>query len=348
MALESFQSAARVTIKDVSREAGVSVATVSNAINTPEVLAPGTLERVTATIDKLGYRPNRNAIALQKRRTFSIGYRMPSETSGLALDAFLHHMVERAGTSGLDIVLFMPQPGQTEVDAYSDMIRRGAVDGFVLSGTTHKDERIDYLLDVGFPFASFGRTHAADAHSWVDVDGLEGVRLAVEHLTALGHGRIALVRWPEGSMTGDDRANGYLRGLSEAGIGSDDSLVIAVENIIEDASAAVRELLSQSNPPTAIVAVQDTLAVGAMQAVEDLGMRVGLDVAVTGFDDTSIAAHTRPALTSVRQVMESVGNTLVDMLLDLVDPGESDVRSELIRPELIVRPSSDPSVGPKT
>jgi len=348
MTFESFQSASRVTIKDVSREAGVSVATVSNAINTPQMLAPGTLERVIATIDKLGYRPNRNAIALQKQRTFSIGYRMPAETSGLALDAFLHHMVERAGSSGLDIVLFTPRPGQSEVEAYSDMIRRGAVDGFVLSGTAHRDERIDFLLDVGFPFASFGRTDAADVHSWVDVDGLAGVRLAVEHLTALGHDRIALVRWPDGSMTGDERAHGYFRGLSDADIASDDSLVVAVENKIDTASAAVQHLLALPNPPTAIVAVQDTLAFGAMQAVEDLGMRVGIDVAVTGFDDTSIAAHTRPALTSVRQVMESVGSTLVDMLLALVDPGESVARGELIQPELIVRPSSDPTAGSQT
>ena len=133
----------RVAIKDVSRVAGVSIGTVSNVLNSPEIVAPQTLKRESAVIAELGYQPNRSARALQKRRTFSIGYHIPSETDGFALDVFLHRMVERAGNANLDIVLFTPKPGQSEVEAYQDMVRRGAVDGFVISGTGRNDKRID-------------------------------------------------------------------------------------------------------------------------------------------------------------------------------------------------------------
>ena len=116
----------RVTIRDVSRAANVSVATVSNVLNTPSLIAPETLERVRQVIADLGYRPNRAARSLQKRKTFSIGYRMPGARAGFALDEFLHRVVERAGSADLEIVLFTPKESQTELDSYLDMIRRGA------------------------------------------------------------------------------------------------------------------------------------------------------------------------------------------------------------------------------
>lgn len=340
MGFETIQADGRVTIKDVSRAAGVSIATVSNAINTPDVLAPDTLKRVVATIEQLGYRPNRNAVALQKQKTSSIGYRMPNETSGFALDIFLHRIVERASTSGIDVVLFTPHPGQTEVEAYNDMVRRGAVDGFILSGTDHSDERVSYLLKIGFPFATFGRTDRPGEHSWVDVDGHEGVRLAVEHLVSLGHEHIALLRWPEGSITGDERFDGFIHGLDQAALAGDPDLIVTVENNVADAASAVGEMLAGPTPPTAIVCVQDTLALGAMKAIADAGLNVGRDIAVTGFDDTPIAAHTNPGLTSVRQMLAQVGDSVVDMLLAALVSGSEEPTSVMVRPELVVRSST--------
>src|SRR5665811_1217510 len=118
----------RVTIKDVSRKAEVSVATVSNVLNTPDRVAPETRQRVETVINQLGYVPNRTAQALQQQRTSSIGYRMPTSSDSFALETFLHRMVERAGEADLDIVLFTPEQGESEVHAYREMIRRGAVD----------------------------------------------------------------------------------------------------------------------------------------------------------------------------------------------------------------------------
>lgn len=338
---ETFQPRdRRATIKDVSRVARVSVATVSNVLNAPQVVAPETRQRVSSVIDQLGYHPNRAARGLQKQRTFFFGYRMPPETDGFALDAFLHRMVERAGEEDLDIVLFTPNPDQSELDAYQEMIRRGAVDGFVISGTGHGDERIHFLLERGFPFVTFGRTDVADQHPWVDIDGRSGIEEAVGHLTAQGHRDIALIRWPTGSISGDERAMGYELGLREAGIPVRESLIVTAENNVTSGAAAMARLLEMPTPPTAVIAVQDLIALGAMATIRDAGLRCGDDIAVAGFDDIPGAATAAPPLTSVRQPMKEVGRLVIELLLRrLADPAGAP-QSAMVVPELVVRESS--------
>jgi len=331
----------RATIKDVSEAAGVSVATVSNVLNAPERVAPTTSEKVPAVIERLGYRPSRAARALQQQRTRSFGYRIPIGTHEFALDVFLHHMVERAGRADLDIVLFTAAPGQSETDAYRSVVRRGGVDGFILSETEHGDDRVRYLLDTGVPFATFGRTDVGDEHPWVDIDGRAGVRGAVDHLVALGHRDIALIRWPEGSLSGDERAAGYVDGLEAAGLGVDSRLVTCTENSVECGRMAMDLLLSSSRRPTAVIAVQDVLAVGASVAIQQAGVSVGSDIAVVGFDNTPMARFATPSLTSVRQPLDEIGGLVVELLIDRLDgiPG-ADARSALVEPGLVVRASS--------
>ena len=145
---------ARTTIKDVSESAGVSVGTVSNVLNAPHRVAPDTRERVLQVVSELGYRPNRTARGLQARRTYLIGYLLPARELNVntALDSFLHELVSTASPHGLEVVLFAPQPGQTELEGYRDLIRRGDVDGFVLSETNYDDPRIALLAGTGISF----------------------------------------------------------------------------------------------------------------------------------------------------------------------------------------------------
>ena len=335
--------ATRVTIKDVSREAGVSVATVSNAINTPDILAPDTLQRVTETIEKLGYTPNRAAVALQRQKTSAIGYRMPSGTDGFALDRFLHRLVECAGEADFDIVLFTPRAGQTEIAAYEEMVRRGAVDGFVLSGTDHHDERIEYLNSIDTPFAAFGRTDATADHNWVDIDGEAGVRAAVDHLVELGHEKIALIRWPEGSLTGDERAAGYFAGLAAAGLDIAADYIIETENGIDQGADATERFLALEDPPTAIVCVQDWLALGVIRTLVARGLEVGSDVSVVGFDDIPSASLLPNGLTSVHQPMHLIGEALLSNRLEtFAHTPDPKPRGEMVAPHLVVRGSSGP------
>ncbi|HSJ83803.1 MAG TPA: LacI family DNA-binding transcriptional regulator [Acidimicrobiia bacterium] len=330
----------RTTIRDVSRAAGVSVATVSNVLNAPDRVAEETRRRVTEAIDQLGYRPNRAARSLPQGRSFTIGYCIPDGKERFALDTFLHQLTERASDSDMDILLFTPHRGQSEADSYREIVRRGAVDGFIVSSTVHDDERVQVLVDAAIPVVSFGRTDLADLHSWVDVDGRAGTRAAVEHLVEQGHQRLSLVAWPEGSISGDERAAGFVEGLAEAGLEVDPGHVIRVENDVESGREAAARLLDLDPAPTAIVAVQDVLAAGVVAELNARGIRGGKDVAVTGFDDSPPAIYSTPSITSVRQPIEAIGRRVVEFLMHDLEGSDGVSRSALVEPELVIRESS--------
>jgi DNA-binding LacI/PurR family transcriptional regulator len=330
----------RQTIRDVSDRAGVSVATVSNVLNAPHLVAPQTRTKVMEAIEALGYRPNRAARSLQARKSQRIGYRLPNPGPQAALDVFLHQLVATATNHGFDLTLFSPRSGQNDLDAYREVIRSGDVDGFVLSETNYADPRVELLSELGFPFAAFGRANHPSPFPWVDVDGAAGLAEVVEHLAAQGHDRIALVAWPEGSESGDKRVEGFEQGMAAAGLAVDPRLVRRVENGFVAGKTAGAELLDGGGAPTAIVTVQDELGFGAMVAVSERGLRPGVDIAVSGFDDTPAAAFVWPGLTTVRQPFEVVAQALVDLLVDRLENPESAPGSSMLVPRLVIRGST--------
>jgi DNA-binding LacI/PurR family transcriptional regulator len=218
----------------------------------------------------------------------------------------------------------------------------GRVDGFVLSDTIKDDERVRYLLDSGFPFVAFGRANEEWDFSYVDVDGEVGVRQAVEHLLALGHRRVGLIAWPEISLTGYYRHRGYVKALQAAGISPDPAWIVRTEHTEASGRQAAHTLLTlpSSRRPTAVVALSDLMAIGAMNAIYEAGLQPGRDVAVIGFDDIPTAQYLRPPLTTVRQPITEVGTRVVNMLLQLIQGEEPTEQKVLLSPTLIVRDSS--------
>jgi DNA-binding LacI/PurR family transcriptional regulator len=329
----------RTTIRQVSNRAGVSVATVSNVLNAPHLVATDTRSKVLEAIAELDFRPSRSARNLQAQRTRLIGYRLPDPGLSPALDVFLHSLVATAADNDLEIMLFSPSSGQTDLDLYRSLIRSGDVDGFVLSETNYQDPRITLLAELEFPFVAFGRAIAPKPFSWVDVDGAAGMMTVVSHLTDAGHERIALIAWPPGSESGDARYTGFVSGLSRAGLTLDPDLVVRIESDFEAGKAAGTRLLRRRNPPTAIATIQDEFAFGVMAAASELGVKVGTDLAVTGFDDSAAASLSTPGLTSIRQPMELVAGTLIQRLVDQLG-GRVSPTGTLLMPDLIVRASS--------
>src|SRR5262249_49346639 len=159
--------------------------------------------------------------------------------------------------------------------------------GFLLDATNYDDPRIAYLIDEKIPFASFGRANDSWPFWWVDVDGAYGIELAVNHLVERGHRRIGLITWETGSMTGADREQGCWRGLQNAGIAFDSAWLIRGEHSTQTGAEGAAQLLSlpADRRPTGIVCICDLFAVGAIYAVTAANLRVGQDVAITGFDD---------------------------------------------------------------
>jgi DNA-binding LacI/PurR family transcriptional regulator len=334
----------RPTIDMVARQAGVSRQTVSNAHNAPHRLRPETLRKVLGTIDELGYRPSRAARSLRTRSTQVIGCRLlpanPGGTGGI-LDRLLHALCDTARSKGYDVLTFSAASDDEEIEVFDDLLRRNAVDGFVLANTHYGDIRPEWLLGEGAHFVAFGRPWGVPsaAHSWVDVDGAAGTAEAVRHLADLGHERIGFLGLPEGSGTCDDRFEGWLRGVEVLRLPSE-GMVARAEDGIRSGKALAEKLLNLAEPPTGLVCVSDAMALGALRAIEDRGLSPGHDVSVVGFDDSPVASVLRPRLSSIRQPVEGVAQKLVEVLLAEVTGAQRHPSRALLTPWVVARESS--------
>jgi len=335
---------ARPTVESVARHAGVSRQTVSNALNAPQRVRADTLSRVLASIDELGYRPNSAARTLRTQSTRLLACRLQPQLPALAgslLDRFLHALCEAARGRGYDVLSFAAASDDVELDVMDDLVRRTAVDAYVICGTHHVDPRPAWLTARGAPFVAFGRPwgEPRPGHSWVDVDGAAGIEAVVEHLVQRGHRRIAFLGWPEGSGVGDDRFAGWRRAVEAHRLPSR-GLVRRAEDGMAAAAALADRLLAAASPPTAVVCVSDVMALGAMRSLDDRGLRPGTDVAVTGFDDSPLTTVVRPGLTSVRQPLEAVAEKVIELLLEHLHGTRSAPAQVLLEPALVVRDSS--------
>ncbi len=330
-----------VTLGDVARHVGVSAQSVSNALNTPDRVAPATRDRILAAVAELGYRPNRSARTLRNQRSRLIGVKVEAsrdDRAALLLDQFLHALAESAGAAGCHLILCQAADEAGEIAAYRELLSTTAVDAFVLAGTHTGDARVAVLRELGVPFATFGRSWDGDQDlAWVDVDGRAGIRAATEHVVGQGHRRVAHVGWPLDSETGRDRRQGWLEALAARGLEPD--LHAEEADDFDAGCAATHRLLDAPDPATALVCSSDTLALGALRALSERGLRAGPDVAVTGFDNSPAAALTTPGLTSLRQPLDQVAHDLVAALEQMLG-GTPTHRQTLLQPELVVRDSS--------
>jgi len=318
--------------------------TVSNALNAPDRLKPDTLERVLRSIEELGYRPTQAARNLRLQTTRLIGFRSTRVVGrgiGAIEERFLHALCAAARDRGYGVILFAADGDDDEIAMFEDLISRGAVDGFVLAGSHRHDPRTAWLAERDIPFVTFGRPWEPTpfVYSWLDVDGRAGVVAATRHLAEAGHRRIAFIGWPEGSEVGDDRHAGWLAASAELGLPTHDLAVRGLDGIGSGTRLAA-ELLDKTVPPTAFVCVSDTMAVGAMHAIEHRRLAVGRDVAVIGFDDSQLATVVQPALSSVRQPLESIARQCVDLLLARIEDADAPVTTCVVEPAVIARGSS--------
>ena len=329
----------RATLNSVARQAGVSRQTVSNVLNSPELVTPDTRDRVLKAIQQQGYRPHRAARQLRTRRSQLIGLRiepMRDGINGVVLDRFLHSLTASAERHDHRIMLFTASDDESETRAYADLVATVGMDAFVLTNTHHGDLRTRWLREQGLPFVTFGRPWGAEEeHPWVDVDGAAGTRLATDYLVRKGHRVIAFVGWPRDSGGGDDRRSGWLAALRAAEL--PDSPSTEVLDGVEGGRSAAARLLDGDGPaPTAFVCASDSLALGVVTELGERGLRPGADVAVTGFDDTPAAEIL--GITSVSQPISEVAAACVQQLRAvLAGPGTEPPKSVLLAPRLVLR-----------
>lgn len=343
------------TIKDVAREAGVSIATVSYVLNDKaDAVSADTRLNVLEAAKRIGYRPNVTARNLRSNQTRLIGYAWyepppfgaPLGRLNTVLDWFTFYLARAAEQAGYHVLTFT-YPPHDPAPTYDELIRTGRVDAFVLAGTVDSDPRVRFLADRAFPFVSFGRSNSAWDFPWVDTDSRAGVRAAVDYLISLGHRRIAMLGWPEGSLTGDFRLAGYRDALAAAGLAVPESYVLRGEHTEQAGRDAFARwcAMPAGTRPTAIVTASDLMAIGIMNEARQRGLQVGRDLSVIGFDDAPMTEYLQPALTTLQQPIPEIGEALIAMLEALLSKQPLEQAHVLMPPRLIIRESCAPPPG---
>lgn len=335
--------ARKVTLKEVAARAGVSYQTVSKVLNRQARVSQETARRITDAVSELGYRPNQIARNMRLRRSRMIGYTWAQTSPGQVnhiLDQFLSSMVLEAEAAGYHLLPFPFREGQAQIDDYRELIDTGRVDGFVLSSVNYRDPRAGFLLERRIPFVAFGRSDGDADFPFVDVDGADGLRQAVRHLVQRGHRRIAAIAWPEDSRVGNERLEGYLRAMRAAGLDLRPEWIQRGEGTYEFGRLAASHLIGLPDRPTAIVALNDTQAIGAMHAARECSLDVPSGLAIIGFDDAPMSQYLLPSLTTVRQPIREAGARCVEILVALMEGAHPDHTQMLLQPELVVRDSA--------
>ena len=333
----------KVTLKEVAKKSGLSVTTVSRALNGFDDVAAETKAFIRATADELGYAPNLNARRLKTAQADAIGFVLPNEDlrfSDPFFSELLSGIIDQIAQYGLELNVTTPTDSQSAEEIYLKYIRSRRVDGFILVRIEQDDPRIRLLQEHEFPFVAFGRTADDPTYAYVDEDGTYGIRQAVDHLVELGHTRIACIGEPKTLTKSNQRVQGFIAGLAAHGLTADPDLIVEGNFRQRSGRASARQLLDLPNPPTAIVAVNDLLAIGAISAVQERGLVVGKDISVTGFDDIQLAEFVTPSLTTLHQPAHEMGALLCQSLVKLINNEVQSPPQIVYQPSLVVREST--------
>ncbi|MCK2029707.1 LacI family DNA-binding transcriptional regulator [Microbacterium galbinum] len=328
----------RATIEEVAAAAGVSRSTVSRVVNGSTAVSPEALAAVHDAIERLNYVPNRAARSLASRQTHAIALIVPEDTTRFFGDPFFAAIV--AGITGtlrtsdylLNLLIASDDPG----DKMTGFVRNGGVDGALLVSHHTSDAFIDRIADA-VPVVYGGRPVRTRATDYVvDVDNVAGAREAVRRLVDIGRTRIATISGPLTMLSSIDRVQGFREALADAGL----SPFAEEEGDYSEASGAdaARRILAAGRPDAIFVA-SDLMARGALTALRASGIRVPDDIALVGFDDSSVALSCDPQLTTMRQPMYAQGEAMAQVLLSRLAGGDPP-RTTILPTELVVRGSA--------
>jgi LacI family transcriptional regulator len=340
---KTVKAPARTTIRDIARLAGVSVATVSRVINGRPDVAPDTRNAVLRVMQAENFATNRSARALSVGRTGLIGFTVPfvdeNYFTGILSGAAeaLYELEQR--------VVLCPTHHQHEREVtLLERLMNGTTDGAIILLPEESSEELRKLREYGFPFVvADPREPLDEGIPAVSAAHSSGARSATEHLLRHGHRRIALLTGTRGWTATEERLEGYKIALAAAGAPFDPELVVDGDFKTEVGYAVTRRLLELPDRPTAIFGSNDNMAVGAMRAALEQGLRVPADVSIVGFDDTELARNVFPRLTTVRQPLAELGRTAVSLLNRLIDGQRTEALRIELATRLIVRESSGPA-----
>jgi len=336
----------QVTIQDVARAAGVGRQTVSNVLNGSGRVGEAARARVLEAVAALGYHPHHGARSLRSRRTGQLAYVMPTALllpSNYIMQRFLQALAAASGRQSYNLVVVVPD-GDPRAEMRR-LIASRSVDAFLLSDMRRGDPRAALLAEAGVPFACFGRTGPGLPQHWVDIDNRAAVISAVHHVLDRGFSRIAFVGYQSADRWDDERAAGFTAGLASRGVPAEQAEMLLVDEA--DARERIRSLLagarSPAHParptrpaarPDAIVTGSDRLAAMIYGLAAELGLRIGSDLAVTGFDGSIPADLLHPTLTSISIPVDDIAVRVVLRALQQVSGASDGAPGEVVETSL--------------
>jgi LacI family transcriptional regulator len=332
------------TIKDVARAAGVSVATVSRVYNGSARVREDTRDLVRQVASDLGYSPNGAARSLITSRSHTIGVLLP-DLYGEFFSEVIRGIDLAAQRGKYHLLLSSARHDGPELEAALRSMR-GRVDGLIVMSPELDAGAARRSLPENFPVLLLNTPPSDAGFGSMAVENFEGARAMVSHLAALGHRRIAIIRGAERNFDAAERLRGYRAALEQAGLAPDPALEFAGDFSEESGHTAALAMLASRERPTAVFAANDCMAIGALSACREAGLKVPRDMALGGFDDIPMGRYLEPALTSVHVDISALGERATVRLLHMLDDASPrDLRRETLPTTLVVRRSCGAQPG---
>jgi LacI family transcriptional regulator len=334
-----------LNLTEFARALGLSISTVSRAMNGYADVSPATRARVAEAAERLGYVANAGGRLLRTGRVEAIGVVLSPPQSSFVNAFYLDILTgidEALQVTPYHLLVTTARSPEDELRILRRLVEARRVDAILFGRTRRDDPRIAYLQAVGFPFATVGRSEAAAPFAHLDIDHVTVGREAAARLTALGHREVALLNTPAPLMYSHHCRLGFEAGLAAAGLAP--AAVVADEQTEEGGYRAARTVLAGHSRPTGLVCGSDLMALGAMRALGEAGLAPGRDVAVIGCDDHPLARYATPPLTTFTVPLRAAGRRVAEILLAVMDGAPPAGLQEVWIPELVIR-ASDSRAG---
>lgn len=328
-----------IKLEDIARLAGVSPMTVSRVLNAKPGVSDATRQKVMAAVQEMGYVPNPNARALAGNTTRVLGMLVPDFTT-----EYISEIARGAGlaasSAGYELVLYTNAHQPNHINRHVTSLTRGLIDGLMVVLNDISDQQLEALQQTGIKLAIIDHRHNVPQIPSVLADNYHGARRMMDHLFSLGHRKIAFITGRLDTVASLERLRGYQEAMKIQGLPLKDEWIRPGDFLQPSGFNATLELLQHPDPPTAVFAANDSMALGAMDAARRLGLDVPTDISIAGFDDVPRASIVHPTLTTIRQPLQEMGATATRMVISMLSDLEITATQYELKTELMVRQST--------
>jgi len=334
-----------MSLKQIATDLGLSLTTVSRALNGFPEVSEKTRKLVAAAAEARGYRPNSMARSLATGRMNTIGIVYPLNANDLGDPVFLDvitGLVDSLDAAGMELIISSAKPGD-ELPTYKRLVEGKRIDGLIVARTQVHDPRLIYLTEQKFPFVAYGRSTLDTPYAWLDFDNQAGLKLAVDRLVSLGHRRISMIGASKAFNFAAQRLAGYLEGLSTAGIDTNPDYIIEGALDRRAGYSAMMQLLAMDTPPTAVIVDNHLSGIGVMRALLDANITVGKQISLIVYDGFPADSLVGTTVTSVIQpTPNKVGQKLAEMILSRLNGENPKKLQALWQPAIEIGNSDGP------